>query len=186
MKTLIRFLTFISMTIIALGQAFADGHGGKEIETLIKHAVMPLPPSLQADATVVFVNTSGEKKFLRKGSNNMMCRADDPTPGFSVICYHESLDSYWSLASSDAAEDSPEGKRSFLLKAVREGRVNPTRGGILYLLRGAAIHNALPMSVVFIPNLNSKTTGLANVPNPHQPWLMWEGTAISHIMIPGS
>ena len=186
MKTLIILLTFLSGTIAASVQVLADGHGKGDMETLIRQAAMPLPPSLQSGATVVSVSASGEKKILREGSNNMMCRADDPAPGFSVICYHKSLDNYWDLASSGAAGDSPVEAKDFLLKAVSGGRLNPTRGGILYLLRGARVENALPMSVVFIPNLSSETTGLANVPNPHQPWLMWEGTALSHIMIPGS
>ena len=186
MKTLIMLLMFLSVTIAGPAQLLADGHGKDEIETLIRQATMPLPPSLQAGAAVVSVSASGEKKVLREGANNIMCRADDPAPGFSVVCYHKSLDNYWNLASSSAAGDSPVDAKDFLLKAVSEGRLNPTRGGILYTLRGARVENAVPMSVVFIPNLSSETTGLANEPNPRQPWLMWEGTAISHIMIPGS
>ena len=39
--------------------------------------------------------------------------------------------------------------------------------------------------LIFIPNLTAAASGFANVPDPHQPWLMWEGTPLSHVMIPG-
>ena len=159
----------------------ADDHAAK-----IAQAVMPLPPSLQAEATVVQVTGGGEKTVLRKGSNQMMCRADDPAPGFMVICYHEDLDSYWTLAAPILADGaSPTEERDFLLAAVEAGKLPPVRGGIRYVLNGTFIENALPMSVIFIPNLTSAASGLANVPNQHQPWLMWEGTPLSHVMIPG-
>ena len=176
-------MRFFIATLLACcaSLSFADDHASK-----IAQAVMPLPPSLQADATVVQVASDGERTVLRKGSNQMMCRADDPAPGFMVICYHEDLDPYWTLAAPVLAEGAtPSEERDFLLAAVDAGKLTPVRGGILYVLNGTFVENALPMSVIFIPNLTSAASGLANVPNQHQPWLMWEGTSLSHVMIPG-
>ena len=164
----------------------ASDHETRDVETLITQAVMPLPPALKAGATVVSVGENDQRTVLRKGSNNMMCRADDPAPGFMVICYHKDLDTYWTLASPVLADGaSPKEERDYLLTAVKEGRLSPVRGGILYVLNGTFVENALPMSVIFIPNLTAETSGLSNVPNQHQPWLMWGGTALSHVMIPG-
>ena len=186
MHILIRFFTFLSFTLASAAGVIADEYGGDEISLLVKHAVMPLPPSLQAEATVVSVSVDGEKTTLRKGTNNMMCRADDPSPGFTVICYHKDLDTYWTLASPILADGAaPDVERDFLLGEVDKGTLTPTRGGILYILNGTFVENALPMSVIFIPNLTAAASGLANVPNQHQPWLMWEGTPLSHVMIPG-
>ena len=70
----------------------ASDHDTRDVETLITQAVMPLPPALKAGATVVSVGANDQRTVLRKGSNNMMCRADDPAPGFMVICYHKDLD----------------------------------------------------------------------------------------------
>ena len=179
-------LTLAALTFSCSLVAFASDHGKQELKTLISQATMPLPPSLQAGAEVVSVASDGEKTVLRKGSNNMMCRADDPAPGFMVICYHKSLDNYWTLAGPVLAGGAtPKEERDFLLAAVKEGKLSPVRGGILYVLNGAFVENALPLSVIFIPNLTAETTGLANVPDQHQPWLMWEGTPLSHVMIPG-
>ena len=164
----------------------ASDHETRDLETLITQAVMPLPPALKAGATVVSVGANDQRTVLRKGSNNMMCRADDPAPGFMVICYHKDLDTYWTLASPVLADGaSPKEERDYLLNAVKEGKLSPVRGGILYVLNGTFVENALPMSVIFIPNLTAETSGLSNVPNQHQPWLMWGGTALSHVMIPG-
>ena len=180
----------VRMSIFCLGlgvlsNALASDQQRNALETLVAQAVLPLPPSLQSGATVISVNDEGEKKVLRKGSNDMMCRADSPATGFSVTCYHKRLDNYLSYSTSNAANDSPVRNRDFLLDLVAKGTITPTKGGILYMLRGNAVENAVPMSVIFIPNLTAATTGFANVPDPHQPWLMWEGTPLSHVMIPG-
>ncbi|MDC3123323.1 hypothetical protein OBB00_01185 [Gammaproteobacteria bacterium] len=146
---------------------------------------MPLPPSLRAEATVVRVKGDGKKTVFHKGSNRMMCRADDPAPGFMVICYHEDLVLYWTLAAPISADGAfPGEERDFLLAAVEAGKLAHVRGGTLYELNGTFVENALPMSVIFIPNSTSAAGSLANLPNQHQPWLMWEGTPLSHVMIP--
>lgn len=174
-------LIFAALLTIYSTLTIGDDHAAK-----IAQAVMPLPPSLQAEATVVQVTGDEEKTVLRKDSNRMMCRADDPAPGFMVICYHEDLDSYWTLAAPILADGAPPTKeRDFLMAAVEASKLAPVRGGILYVLNGPFVENALLMSVTFRANLTSAAGGLANVPNQHQPWLMWEGTPLSHVMIPG-
>ena len=178
-------MSIFCLGFVVLSNAFAADQQRNALETLVAQAVMPLPPSLQSGATVISVNDKGQKKVLRKGTSDMMCRADAPATGFSVMCYHKRLDNYLSHSSSNAANDSPVRNRDFLLDLVAKGTITPTKGGILYMLRGNAVENAVPMSVIFIPNLTAATTGFANVPDPHQPWLMWEGTPLSHVMIPG-
>ena len=178
-------MSIFCLGFVVLSNAFAADQQSNALETLVAQAVMPLPPSLQSGATVISVNDKGQKKVLRKGTSDMMCRADAPATGFSVMCYHKRLDNYLSHSSSNAANDSPVRNRDFLLDLVAKGTITPTKGGILYRLRGDAVENAVPMSVIFIPNLTAAATGFANVPDPHQPWLMWEGTPLSHVMIPG-
>ena len=152
----------------------------------IAKAVMPLPPSLRAEAAVVRVKGDEEKTVSHKGPNRMMCRADDPAPGFMVICYHDDLDLYYTLAAPISADGAlPTEERDFLLAAAEAGKLTPVRGGILYLLNGTFVENPLPMSVIFIPNLTSAASRLANVPNQDQPWLIWEGTPLSNVMMPG-
>ncbi len=185
MVKLIVRMSIFCLGFVVLSNALASDRQRNALEMLVAQAVMPLPPSLQSGATVISVNDDGEKKVLRKGTSDMMCRADAPTAGFSVTCYHKRLDNYLSHSSSNAANDSPVRNREFLLDLVAKGTITPTRGGILYMLKGDAVENAVPLSVIFIPNLTAAAAGFANVPDPHQPWLMWEGTPLSHVMIPG-
>ena len=179
----------IGLLVMGLMSSFfsvASDQETRDVETLITQAVMPLPTALKAGATVVSVGENDKRTVLRKGSNNMMCRADDPAPGFMVICYHKDLDTYWTLAAPVLADGAtPREERDYLLAAVKEGKLSPVRGGILYVLNGTFVENALPMSVIFVPNLTAESSGLSDVPNQHQPWLMWGGTALSHVMIPG-
>ena len=79
----------IGLLVMGLMSSFfsvASDQETRDVETLITQAVMPLPPALKAGATVVSVGENDKRTVLRKGSNNMMCRADDPAPGFMVIC----------------------------------------------------------------------------------------------------
>ena len=122
----------LTMGLMSSFVSLASDHDTRDVDTLILQAVMPLPPALKDGATVVSVGPNDNRTVLRKGSNNMMCRADDPAPGFMVICYHKDLDTYWTLASPVLADGaSPKEERDYLLTAVKEGKLSPVRGGIL-------------------------------------------------------
>ena len=179
-------LGLLALGLMSSFVSLETDHDKRDAETLILQALMPLPPALKDGATVVSVGENDKRTVLRKGSNNMMCRADDPAPGFMVICYHKDLDTYWTLAAPVLADGAtPREERDYLLAAVKEGKLSPVRGGILYVLNGTFVENALPMSVIFVPNLTAESTRLSDVPNQHKTWLMWGGTALSHVMIPG-
>jgi hypothetical protein len=61
-------------------------------EQQIAQAVLPLPESLRAGATVLGYDAKLTLVTLRKGSNAMVCTADRPGDDqFDVRCYHESF-----------------------------------------------------------------------------------------------
>ena len=133
------------------------------------------PPSFPNMVVGACIHQSGHKES-----------ADDPAPGFMVICYDDDLDLYYTFAAPISADGSlPTEERDFLLAAAEAGKLTPFRGGILYLLNGTFVENPLPMSIIFIPNLTSAASSFANVPNQDQPWLIWEGTPLSNVMMPG-
>ena len=85
-----------------------------------------------------------------------------------------------------AAGKSPDEERDALLSAVKAGKLLPPASGrVLYTLVGAHIERARPLTVVYLPHLTSTDTGLPATPDPHRLWLMWEGTPLAHVMIPG-
>ena len=56
---------------------------------------MALPEELRDDATVLGYKDNLELSVIRKGSNPMICLADNPhKEGFSVAAYHKDLDPF--------------------------------------------------------------------------------------------
>jgi len=61
----------------------------------IKTAVLAAPEHERENATVMGYTSDGELTTQREGSNDLICPADDPArKGFSVACYHDSLESF--------------------------------------------------------------------------------------------
>src|SRR6266567_5163611 len=61
----------------------------------IASAIQAAPKERRADATVLGYNAKGEVVTLRKGSNEMICLADNPADKtFSVACYHKDLEPF--------------------------------------------------------------------------------------------
>ena len=59
----------------------------------IKLATLAAPADKRDGATVMGYNTTNQLIELRKGTNEMICLADDPAQkGFSVSCYHRDLE----------------------------------------------------------------------------------------------
>lgn len=55
-------------------------------------AVLPLPASLRAGATVVRLDAAANPEVLRKGVNGMVCIADNPNDDtFDVRCYRDTF-----------------------------------------------------------------------------------------------
>src|SRR6187455_575553 len=62
-------------------------------EIQIKTAVLASPSEKREQAMVYGYSDKGELVVLRKGSNDMVCLADDPAQkGFNVSCYQKDLD----------------------------------------------------------------------------------------------
>jgi hypothetical protein len=58
----------------------------------IAGAVLPLPEQLRSGSAVVRLNRAGFPESIRKGTNGMVCIADQPGDDtFDVRCYHESF-----------------------------------------------------------------------------------------------
>lgn len=160
----------------------------------IATAVLPLQENLRAGATVYGYTEKGTLKTLRKGTNDMICIADNPSgEGVSVSCYPSSLEPFMARGR----ELSAEGK-SFKEKArirgeeIASGKIKmPEDPTMLSICFGEAynqetgeISDAKLRYVVYTPFATSKSTGMPDTPQPGgQPWLMDAGTHRAHIMI---
>ena len=165
-------------------------HAGPDPDQQIRESLRALPESLRDGAEVVGYNESGERATLKKGSNGMTCWADDPRPNpntdapYYVVCFPESLKPLF-----HRIRELKEGKvadRGKILNAeIKSGKIPMPDLAVRYTLRGEAFVEALPLTVIHVPNRKAEGTGFSTEIDHFRPWLMWEGSPLAHIMVPG-
>lgn len=161
-------------------------------EQQIAAAVLSLPPSLRADATVLGYGADGKLVSLRKGSGTMICLANNPKgEQFHVACYHDSMEPFMARGRSLRASGVTGGQvDSVRFREIKEGKLSlPTTPAALYQLFGGSfdpikneVTGARALYVVYIPQATGASTGLAEKPTGTLPWIMWPGTPKAHIM----
>jgi len=190
MKTLF----FISATFIAIN--VYGQNAVPSAETQIKSALLAAPEGKRDGAAVYGYNDKKEIVLLRKGSNEMMCLADDPAKkGLNVSCFHRDLEPFmlrgWALQKEgksfqevfDTREQEvkagklkmPETPSTLFVYTASEENFNPQTG---------EVKNGNFRYVVYIPFATAESTGLPLSPEaPGMPWIMDPGTHRAHIMI---
>jgi hypothetical protein len=162
----------------------------------IKLAVLAAPEEKREGAMVYGYDSKGTLTVLRKGSNEMICLADDPAhKGFSVSCYHKDLDPFMKSGRDLRAQ----GKNFEEISAIREQEV---KSGKLKLVQqpstlfvftandedcdlvNGTVKNGYLRYVIYIPYATPESTGLPLKQDaPGMPWIMDPGTYRAHIMI---
>jgi hypothetical protein len=160
----------------------------------IASAVLAAPEEMRADATVLGYGADGKLTTLRKGSNELICLADDPKDNrFSTACYHKDLEPFMARGRELAAQGIAGNERNekFRWKEVAEGKLKmPREPRMLYVLSAkgydAASSKAIESSVrwvIYVPFATAASLGLSTKAKRGEPWLMDAGTAGAHIMI---
>jgi len=174
------------------GTSTAQAHPS---DTQVAAAILAAPAGQRAGAKVLGFSSAGELVTLREGSNELVCLADDPNAeGFSVACYHESLDPYMARGRELASQGMAEGSERLQTrwKEAEEGSLAmPENPATLYVLTGSAydpeageVAESYLRYVVYMPWATVESTGLSVAPmGPGSPWLMYPGTAGAHVMI---
>lgn len=162
----------------------------------IAAAVQAGPADLHAGAMVYGYDGNGNLIVLRKGTNELICLADNPKKkGFEVDCYHKDLEPFMARSRELRAE----GKNNAEIFKIKEDEVKsgklkmPAAGAALHVLSGAdarynpetgKVENAHYRYVVYMPFATQESTGLPLKPVTNGgPWLMNPGTHRAHIMI---
>jgi hypothetical protein len=187
-------LAMVGLLLAGLGAKAQTSIPAAEVQ--IKAAVMAAPADKRAGAAVYGYNQKGEFVQLRKGTNEMICLADDPMQkGFSASCYHSDLQPFMERGRVLRKE----GKDS---KTIFDTRENEVKSGKLAMPKQPAtlfVYNATDENfskttgevkegylryVVYIPFATAEGTGLPLKPEaPGMPWIMHPGTHGAHIMI---
>jgi len=185
-----------SITILLMLSAFTVMAQTPSREIDIKTALLAAPADKRADATVLGMDAKGETIVLRKGTNELICIADDPkSPGLSVSCYHMDLEPFMARGRQLKAQ----GKTFKEIFDIREaeaksGKLKMPKQASNLQVFSASKENFDPITgevkkgnhryVVYIPWATAASTGLPTKPEvPGMPWIMDPGTHRAHIMI---
>lgn len=187
-------LTFVFLAMFSLSVFSQNKILPSEVQ--IKTAVLAAPKMLRDSSTVLGYNNSGKFVTLRKGTNHLICLADDPNKeGISIACYGEELEPFMSRGRQLIAEGKSEiEKRETRKKEIDNGSLKmPSEPSILYVVTGEEkdynpetgdLENSRIRYAIYKPYMTSESTGLPIIPDvPGMPWLMEAGTHRSHIMI---
>ena len=162
----------------------------------IKTALLAAPKEKRDSCTVFGYSADKQLIVLRKGTNEMICLADDPdVPGFSVACYCKSLEPFMKRGR-ELRKQGIDGQQLFdeRGKEVKEGTLQMPKGpAALYVYSAkdedfnaetGEVKNGELRYVIYIPFATAASTGLPEKPSANgMPWIMNPGTYRAHIMI---
>lgn len=189
-------MKIIWMLILVLGTGVCFGQSVATEEIQIKTAVLAAPQEQRENATVMGYSSKGELVVLRKGTNGMICLADDPKQkGLNVSCYHKDLEPFMSRGR-ELKEEGKSFQEIFDMREqeVKSGKLKmPAQPTTLYVYTAndenfntstGEIKDGYLRYVVYIPYATAESTGLPLKPDfAGQPWIMDPGTHRAHIMI---
>src|ERR1700730_8003355 len=160
-------LIILTLTsVVAFGQ---EDTAAKQIT----EALLPLPEQWRSSATVVLDAVPGKRRVLRKGTNNIICRANPTAPGFKVYCYQREMDAFWTrLEELTLQGKSSDEIRDMLGAEATSGKLKSLTGVTVYTMSGDSPESSLPLMAIFLPYASSESTGLSTERNHYRPWLM--------------
>jgi hypothetical protein len=162
----------------------------------IKSALLAAPLEKRDSCTVYGYSADTQLILLRKGTNELICLADDPrVPDFSVACYVRELEPFMQRGR----ELRKQGIKDQQLFDERGREVNagtlqmPKQPAALYVYSAkdkdfdhatGEVKNGYLRYVIYIPFATAASTGLPEKPSADgMPWIMYSGTYGAHIMI---
>ena len=165
-------------------------------EVQIKSAVLAAPEDKRDGAMVYGYNEKKELVVLRKGTNEMVCIADDPdVKGLNVSSYHKDLEPF--MSRGRALKKEGKGHQEIFdmrEKEVKAGKlIMPKQPSTLFVysaseenfdIKTGEVKEGKLRYVIYIPYATAEGTGLPLGPEAHgMPWIMFPGTHGAHIMI---
>ncbi|MEP7325718.1 MAG: hypothetical protein ABI836_07210 [Gemmatimonadota bacterium] len=187
---MIRRLAFVVLFVVPAAWA-----QDRPAATQIAAAVLALPDSMRAGAGVLGYQ-GGKLVELRRGTNDMICLADNPADStFQASCYHKSLEPFMARGRALRAQGL---KR----QALDSARAAEVKSGALAMPGGpAALYSVFgkqddfdpaggmpagstALDVIYLPYATTATTGISTQPSEKSPWLMHPGEYRAHVMIP--
>jgi hypothetical protein len=166
----------------------------KDSAAQITSAVLPLPESMRAGATVVGVE-KGVEIVLRKGSNGMVCKDYSTNQVFQANCFHEAIYAMTKRAEELSKTFNGKALDDAIEKEIQAGKLKaPPVPSIGFQMRGPvsgydpATHTVSKdikvWQMLIIPNATGASLMLPEQPpGNNMPWVMNAGTFMAHIMV---
>lgn len=165
-------------------------------EIQIKSALLAVPADKRDGAAIYGYSPAKEIVLLRKGTNELICLADDPAQdGFSAACYHKELEPFMQRGR-DLKKQGKSVQETFNIREteVKAGKLTmPKQPATLFVYSATKenynsttgeVKDGYMRYVVYIPYATAESTGLPLKPEgPGMPWIMHPGTHGAHIMI---
>jgi hypothetical protein len=182
------------VVVAVLGAALPAGAQSPSRAFQIAAAVSPAPSTLRAGATVLGYDGTGKLVTLRRGTNDLICLADDTRrKNFHVSCYYKALEPFMArgreLRAKGLSSDSADSIRAHEIRAGTLAMPKTPTALYQYAaprdqVTDSSVKNARYLYVVYIPFATPESTGLTVQPlNDGGPWLMYPGKPWAHIMI---
>ena len=189
-------MKILSLSTVMLVAMSCHGQTVPSADVQIKTALLAAPSEDRENAMVYGYSESGEFTILRKGTNEMICLADDPKQsGLNVSCYHKDLDPFMARGR-ELKKDGKSFQDIFDMREeeVKAGKLKmPEQPSTLFVYSAddanydrstGDVKEGYLRYVIYIPYATAETTGLPLKPDvAGMPWLMDPGTHRAHIMI---
>ncbi len=188
MKPILILITLFSSTL-AIAQ-------NPSAEIQIKTSVLAAPEEQREGAMIYGYSTKGDFIVLKKGSNEIVCLADDPNQkGFSVSCYQKDLEPFMARGRDlKKAGKSYDEIFNIREEEAKSGKLfMPKHPSTLYVFTTddekydrttGEVKDGYLRYVIYIPYATAESTGLPlKADAPGMPWIMDPGTHRAHIMI---
>ena len=131
-----------SLSVLAVGAVLVGDLQAQAppVATQIAAAVQAAPAGDREGAKVLGYQDDGSIVTLREGSNHLVCLADDPgQDGWSVACYHDSLDPFMARGRALRAQgvtDAADVTETRFAEAEAGTLAMPEKPAMLYVLAG--------------------------------------------------
>ena len=187
MRALVKYFTLLSLIIII---ATLPEIGMCQTDVDVKTAVLPLPPNLQSDASVMTYTTEGTLQIIRSGTNGFFCIADNPDDQrFSVECHPESMRAYLERRRQLSLTETRTVRDSLLTMEIQEGKLELPVGTHSRFVSGPInVETGVPdrvrvWSEIAVPFAGPEKTGLTLEDAGEAPWMMRPNHYGAHIMV---
>lgn len=191
MRTTTFVFAFLFVTLFTFAQTSVPS-----ADIQIKGAMLAAPSDKRDGALIYGYSDKGEFVVLRKGTNDLVCIADDPNQdGFSAACYHNDLEPFMARGRA-LRKDGKSRKEIFDTREAeaKGGKLSmPKQPSTLFVYFASKddydantgdVKNGNFRYVIYTPYATAESTGLPLKPEaPGMPWIMDPGTHGAHIMI---